>query len=83
MKSLGAALLAVAICLAGVAIVMDTSVGGYHNLSLASRQQNLLILAGAAGVIGAILLASGNSSTVLEAPAAERACPFCAERIKR
>lgn len=68
MRGIGLGLLALAALAAIYAFLMDTTVpagevGRVHNVGLLGQRQNVLLLAGFLGVIGAILLAASQRST--------------------
>ena len=91
-KTIGKLIVAVGILAVMVALTLDTTNNGFHNIGLMSEKQNLVSLSIAITVIGVIVIGFGSekAATPIEKSAVStyvgssgsRACPFCAEMIR-
>lgn len=88
MKTLGIIFLVVAVVAFIIGFGMDTSVSSgfdkrVHNIGLLNDRQNIIILAGAMAIVGAIFVAFSNKQKPAKGQfSSTRTCPFCAETIR-
>jgi hypothetical protein len=85
MKALGIGLVVVGLLGALLAFNMNVAVDGVNNIGLLNERSNFILFTGLAILIGALLVGFGsvaNKSYAEQAPDL-RACPYCAELIKR
>ena len=86
MKNYGICLIIAGAIWSFVVFNMDTSVGNYHNLSLADQRKSHMMGAAVTLIAGILLLGFGSmqdrNETSQMLTTQERKCPFCAELIK-